>query len=101
MQKQTARSMEPFINKDFLLRSAVARELYHQSAEGRPIIDYHCHLSPRMIAENHKFADITEIWLGADHYKWRAMRGNGVPEEYITGNRSSWGKFEKGAETVP
>ena len=93
--------MEPFINKDFMLRSDAARELYHQSAEGMPIIDYHCHLSPQMIAENYKFADITEIWLGGDHYKWRAMRGNGVPEEYITGKRSSWEKFEKWAETVP
>ena len=93
--------MEPFINKDFMLRSDAARELYHQSAEGMPIIDYHCHLSPQMIAENYKFADITEIWLGGDHYKWRAMRGNGVPEEYITGKRSSWEKFQKWAETVP
>ena len=93
--------MEPFINKDFMLRSDAARELYHQSAEGMPIIDYHCHLNPQMIAENYKFADITEIWLGGDHYKWRAMRGNGVPEEYITGNRSSWEKFQKWAETVP
>ena len=59
--------MEPFINKDFMLRSDAARELYHQSAEGMPIIDYHCHLSPQMIAENYKFADITEIWLGGDH----------------------------------
>ena len=93
--------MEPFINKDFMLRSDAARELYHQSAEGMPIIDYHCHLNPQMIAENYKFADITEIWLGGDHYKWRAMRGNGVPEEFITGNRSSWEKFQKWAETVP
>ena len=93
--------MEHFINKDFMLRGETARELYHQSAEGMPIIDYHCHLSPQMIAENHQFADITEIWLGGDHYKWRAMRGNGVPEEYITGNKSSWEKFEKWAETVP
>ena len=93
--------MEPFINKDFMLQGETARELYHQSAEGLPIIDYHCHLSPQMIAENHQFADITELWLGGDHYKWRAMRGNGVPEEYITGNRSSWEKFQKWAETMP
>ena len=93
--------MEPFISKDFMLQGETARELYHQSAEGKPIIDYHCHLSPQMIAENHQFADITEIWLGGDHYKWRAMRGNGVPEEYITGNKSSWEKFQKWAETVP
>ena len=93
--------MEHFINKDFMLQGETARELYHQSAEGMPIIDYHCHLSPQMIAENHQFADITEIWLGGDHYKWRAMRGNGVPEEYITGNKSSWEKFQKWAETMP
>ena len=93
--------MKPFINKDFMLQGETARELYHKSAEGMPIIDYHCHLSPQMIAENHQFADITEIWLGGDHYKWRAMRGNGVPEEYITGNKSSWEKFQKWAETVP
>lgn len=66
-----------------------------------PIIDYHCHLIPQMIAENHQFADITELWLGGDHYKWRAMRGNGVDEEYITGGKSSWEKFSKWAETVP
>ena len=67
-----------------------------------PIIDYHCHLSPKEIAENIQFQDITELWLGGDHYKWRAMRGNGIPEEYITGqSKSPWEKFEKWAETVP
>ncbi len=67
-----------------------------------PIIDYHCHLSPKEIAENIQFNDITELWLGGDHYKWRVMRGNGVPEEYITGHgKSAWEKFEKWAETVP
>ncbi len=90
-----------FINQDFMLTSGTARELYHQSAEGMPIIDYHCHLSPQMIAENCQFADITELWLGGDHYKWRAMRGNGVDERYITGDASSWEKFEKWAQTVP
>lgn len=93
--------MEHFINEDFLLGDAYARELYHESAEKLPIIDYHCHLDPRQIAENHRFADITEVWLGGDHYKWRALRGNGVGEEYITGNRSSREKFLKWAETVP
>ena len=93
--------MEPFINDDFLLGNEYARELYHTSAEKLPIIDYHCHLSPREVAENHRFADITEVWLGGDHYKWRAMRWNGVSEDYITGGRSSWEKFEKWAETVP
>ena len=90
-----------FINEDFMLSCDYARELYHGSAEGLPIIDYHCHLSPKEIAENIQFRDITQLWLGGDHYKWRAMRGNGVPEEYITGGRSSWEKFEKWAETMP
>ena len=93
--------MQEFTNKDFMLTNDTARELYHESAEKMPIIDYHCHLVPQMIAENHQFADLTEIWLGGDHYKWRAMRGNGVPEEYITGSRSPWEKFQKWAETMP
>ena len=90
-----------FINDDFMLSTKTARELYHESAEKMPIIDYHCHLVPQMIAENYQFKDLTEVWLGGDHYKWRAMRGNGVPEEYITGDRSSYEKFEKWAETMP
>lgn len=93
--------MEEFIGKDFMLQSDAARELYHESAENMPIIDYHCHLIPQMIADNYKFSDLTEIWLGGDHYKWRAMRGNGVPEEYITGDRTPYEKFEKWAATVP
>lgn len=93
--------MESLINEDFLLGNGYARELYHESAEKQPIIDYHCHLVPQQVAENHRFADITEVWLGGDHYKWRALRGNGVGEDFITGNRSSWEKFEKWAETVP
>ena len=92
---------QPFINDDFMLTNEFARELYHESAEKMPIIDYHCHLVPKMIADNYQFKDLTEVWLGGDHYKWRAMRGNGVPEEFITGNRSSYEKFEKWAETVP
>ena len=94
-----------FIGEDFMLSNDFARELYHGSAEGMPIIDYHCHLVPQQIAENIQFRDITQLWLVdghyGDHYKWRAMRGNGVPEEYITGERSSWEKFEKWADTVP
>lgn len=74
----------PFIHEDFMLSNETARMLYHESAEKLPIIDYHCHLSPQMIAENHQFNDITELWLGGDHYKWRALRGNGVSEEFIT-----------------
>ena len=92
---------QPFINDDFMLTNEFARELYHESAEKMPIIDYHCHLVPKMIADNYQFKDLTEVWLGGDHYKWRAMRGNGVPEEFITGNRGSYEKFEKWAETVP
>ena len=93
--------MKTFINDDFMLTNDYARELYHQSAENQPIIDYHCHLVPKMIADNYQFADLTEVWLGGDHYKWRAMRGNGVPEEFITGKADGYAKFEKWAETVP
>ena len=91
----------PFISEDFMLTNDFARELFHESAKNMPIIDYHCHLVPKMIADNHQFKDLTEVWLGGDHYKWRAMRGNGVPEEFITGGRSSYEKFQKWAETVP
>jgi len=84
-----------------MLTNDYARELYHTSAENQPIIDYHCHLVPEMIADNYQFADLTEVWLGGDHYKWRAMRGNGVPEEFITGKADGYAKFEKWAETVP
>ena len=84
-----------------MLTNEPARELYHESAEQMPIIDYHCHLNPKQIAENHTFRNLSEVWLGGDHYKWRAMRGNGVPEEFITGSRSDYEKFEKWAETVP
>ena len=90
-----------FIHDDFMLTNDFARELYHESAQKMPIIDYHCHLVPKLIADNHQFQDLAEIWLGGDHYKWRAMRGNGISEDYITGNRSSWEKFGKWAETVP
>lgn len=90
-----------FIHNDFLLESETAGELYHSFAESLPIIDYHCHLSPRDIAENRSFANLTEIWLSGDHYKWRAMRTSGIDERYITGNASDWEKFAKWAETVP
>ena len=92
----------PFIHDDFMLSNATAKELFHAHAEKQPIIDYHCHLSPKEIAENIQFSDITELWLGGDHYKWRAMRANGVPEEYVTGRtHTAWEVFEKWAETVP
>ena len=95
-----------FINEDFMLGTETARRLYHEHAEKMPIIDYHCHLVPQQIAENIQFRDITQLWLVdghyGDHYKWRAMRANGVSEEYITGGKhSSWETFEKWAETVP
>lgn len=93
--------MKPFMDKDLLLQTETARKLYHEEAEGLPIIDYHCHLNPREVAEDHRFANITELWLGGDHYKWRALRSNGVDEHFITGDASDWEKFEKWAETVP
>ena len=91
----------PFIHDDFLLGSRQARELYHRFAADAPIYDYHCHLPPDLIARNHQFADLTELWLGGDHYKWRAMRTNGVPERCVTGNASPREKFQAWAETVP
>lgn len=84
-----------------MLTNPAARELYHGYAEQLPILDYHCHLDPRQIAENHQFRNLAEIWLGGDHYKWRAMRGNGVDEAYITGTKSDYEKFEAWAATVP
>jgi glucuronate isomerase len=91
----------PFIHEDFLLESELARELYHVVAAKLPIIDYHCHLSPAQIAQNHRFSTITELWLHGDHYKWRAMRSQGVAERFCTGDASDWEKFEAWANTVP
>ncbi len=94
--------MKPFMDSDFLLQTETARQLYHEHAAKMPIIDYHCHLVPRQIAENRRFRSITELWLGGDHYKWRAMRSNGVDERFCTGqDTTDWEKFEKWAETVP
>jgi glucuronate isomerase len=90
-----------FMEDDFLLETEVAADLYRQFAEGLPIIDYHCHLPPAQIASDYRFRSITEIWLDGDHYKWRAMRANGVPERYCTGDASDWEKFEAWARTVP
>jgi glucuronate isomerase len=90
-----------FLNQNFLLESEAARVLYQQYAAPMPILDYHNHLSPKDIAENRKFRNLTEIWLEGDHYKWRAMRINGVDERYCTGNASPEDKFRKWAETVP
>ena len=82
-------------------RATVAADLYHRFAADLPIIDYHCHLSPEQMAADHRFRSITEIWLDGDHYKWRAMRANGVPERYCTGDATDWEKFEAWARTVP
>ena len=93
--------MKPFMDQNFLLQSATAQDLYHNHAAHLPIIDYHCHLNPKEVAEDHRFESITELWLGGDHYKWRALRSNGVEEKYITGDASDWEKFQKWAETMP
>ena len=93
--------MQPFITEDFLLPNDVARELYHDYAKPESIFDYHCHLPPDQIAQNKKFRNLYEVWLAGDHYKWRAMRSNGVPEKYCTGDASDWEKFLAYARTVP
>lgn len=93
--------MKQFLDENFLLKTKTAQRLYHEFAQTMPIVDYHCHLPPQQIAEDTLFKNLTQIWLYGDHYKWRAMRTNGVDESYITGNRSDWEKFQKWAETVP
>src|SRR3989442_11127363 len=90
-----------FIHDDFLLQTSAARRLYHEFAEAEPILDYHCHLPPRDIAENRQFRNLFEIWLEGDHYKARAMRANGVPERYCTGDADPYEKFLAFARTVP
>lgn len=93
--------MKQFLDDNFLLQTETAKTLYHEFAKKMPIIDYHNHLLPQQIAEDKCFDNITQVWLYGDHYKWRAMRSNGVDEYYITGAASDWEKFEKWAETVP
>ena len=93
--------MTPFLGDDFLLTTPTARTLYHDVAKGLPIVDYHCHLDPQAIYEDVRFENITRLWLGGDHYKWRILRSNGVDEYYITGDASDWEKFRKFAETLP
>ena len=93
--------MKNFLDQDFLLQTETAKRLYHEYAVDMPIIDYHCHLPPDQIANDINFENLTQIWLYGDHYKWRAMRANGVNEDYITGKKSDWEKFEKWAATVP
>lgn len=92
--------MKAFMDKDFLLSTESAQKLYHQYAENMPILDYHCHINPQEIAEDRQFNNITEVWLGGDHYKWRQMRSNGVEEYYITGDAPAREKFQKWAETL-
>jgi len=93
--------MKKFLDENFLLQTDTAQRLYHEYAKGLPIIDYHCHLPPNEIAANLNFKNLTHAWLYGDHYKWRALRTNGVDESYITGNKSDAEKFEKWAATVP
>lgn len=92
--------MKPFMDKDFLLSTPTAQALFHEYAEKSPVLDYHCHINPQEIAEDRKFDNITQVWLGGDHYKWRQMRSNGVEEKYITGDASDREKFQKWAETL-
>ena len=94
-------TMKPFLNQDFLLQSKTAEHLYHDYAAKMPIIDYHCHLDPMLIANNINFANLTDTWLKGDHYKWRAMRANGIDEQFITGTKTDFEKFDKWAATVP
>ncbi len=93
--------MKPFIHDDFLLQNGPARELYHGYAAAMPIIDYHCHLPPAEVADDRRWQNLTQVWLGGDHYKWRALRSNGVDERFITGDAPDREKFQKLAETMP
>ena len=93
--------MRNFINENFMLQNQIAETLYHDYVKDLPILDYHCHISPKEIAENKRYKNITEVWLGGDHYKWRAIRANGIDEKYITGDAEPKEKFMKWAETVP
>lgn len=93
--------MKAFLDENFLLKTETAQRLYHEFAKDMPIIDYHCHLPPQQIAEDTQFENITQAWLYGDHYKWRAMRTNGVDESYCTGNQPDFEKFKQWAATVP
>ncbi|MBR3561049.1 MAG: glucuronate isomerase [Oscillospiraceae bacterium] len=101
--------MKPFMDKDFLLETETAKHLFHDYSEHLPLVDYHCHISPREIYENRRFNNLVEVWLGGqnpdgsyfgDHYKWRVMRSNGVPEEYVTGDKPAYERFEKFVEAL-
>ncbi|MDQ3535620.1 MAG: glucuronate isomerase, partial [Bacteroidota bacterium] len=93
--------MADFLNNNFLLTNETAQYLYHEHAKKMPIVDYHCHISPAAIAKDYQFENLTRIWLEGDHYKWRAMRANGIDERFCTGNAPDFDKFKKWAETVP
>jgi len=101
--------MKKFMDKDFLLETETAKHLYHDYAAAMPLVDYHCHISPKEIYEDRRFDDLAQIWLGGqnpdgsyfgDHYKWRVMRSNGTPEEYVTGGKSGFERFEKFVEAL-
>ncbi len=94
-------AIKPFLNEHFLLETKTAQKLYHDHAADMPIIDYHCHLQPDIIAEDRNFSTITKVWLDGDHYKWRAMRANGINERFITGDATDAEKFAQWAKTVP
>lgn len=98
---EAVNTVKHFLDEDFLLETKTAKTLYHDFAKQMPIIDYHCHLPPQQIADDINFENLTQIWLYGDHYKWRAMRTNGVDESYCTGNKPDYEKFQKWAETVP
>ena len=100
-QSGRSKAVKTFLDDNFLLNNKTAETLYHDYAKDMPIIDYHCHLSSKEIAENKRFSNVTEVWLDGDHYKWRAMRINGIEEKYITGDASDKKKFLKWAETIP
>src|SRR5487761_2379130 len=93
--------MKPFPDENFLLHNNTARKLFHEIAKDLPIIDYHNHLPEKQIAADLQFENLTQAWLYGDHYKWRAMRANGVEEKYCTGNAPDFDKFSKWAETLP
>ena len=100
MLSKSQMSQRPFIPDNFLLQNAAAVRLYHEYA-AMPIIDYHCHLPPEQIADDHRFENLAQIWLCGDHYKWRAMRATGVAERYCTGDASDWEKFGNGPRPCP
>ena len=95
------KTMKQFMDENFLLQSETAQKLYHSYAADAPILDYHCHINPQEIYEDRQFENITQVWLGGDHYKWRQMRSNGVDEKYITGDGTDREKFQAWAETMP